>query len=169
MIAAWITVKVSHAVQDYLVANFEPEKIEELVYLLCMMMVFVGICGAAHYNGRSQLRLNVKHKYYEFRARRGQLYRGPMHNIFIQLVQHKAEVNQYYYSLVLRGTHIPNYVLASNSKKLMVMRSLGRKICRNLGNMNYFDHETASLFHVIHHRRSAFRRKTLLEGRTAVH
>lgn len=88
---------------------------------------------------------------YEFYKGDRLIYRGHLHNVYIRLKGVSSGGGDTYYSVVLCGYQVDEEPITSSTTQHDRLAKLGRRLAHKL-NLNFFDHQDKSRYHVIRHR-----------------
>ena len=126
------------------------EKVDEYIIFPCV--VLFGCLAMSMYHVRQRtFVLDTIRKMYEFYRGDKLIYRGHVHNLYIQLKGQKSGGGETYYQVVLNGYLVDEEPISGATTKKEIMARLGRRLAAKL-DINYFDEYDKSRDHVIRHR-----------------
>lgn len=121
-------------------------------FVVFPIMVFTGCMVMASYHVRERtIVIDKLRKVYEFYRGQRLIYKGHIHNIYIQLKGQNSGGGDVYYSVVIGGFLIDEEPITGSSTKKEKLGRMARRLAAAL-DINYFDSPDKSRYHIIRHR-----------------
>ena len=121
-------------------------------YIVFSIIVFLSFFSSAAHDWQTRtVTIDSTRGMYEFHRSNKLIYRGHLHNIYIRLKGVNSGSGVTYYLVILSGYQVDEESITSSTMQHDSLAKLGRRLAHKL-NLNFFDHQDKSRYHVIRHR-----------------